>query len=117
MFIARLSDRDGYYQGRFRTVNLSVEDLNGPTFAARKMGVEIFGEKLECAFYGRAGHSDEVTETLTFIKSKDLAELLENRRAPLALLNFLQQRREGVGFHSAGGALATRFDGEEFGDF
>lgn len=81
------------------------------------MGVEIFGEKFERAFYGRAGHSNEVAETLAFIKSKDFAELLENRLAPLALLNFLQQRREGIGFHPAGGALAARFDGEEFGDF
>ena len=57
------------------------------------MGVEIFGEKFERAFNGRAGHRDEVTETLTFVESKDLSELLEDRLAPLALLNLLQQRR------------------------
>ena len=71
----------------------SGSKLDGRTLAGGKMGVEIFGEKFERAFNGWAGHRDEVTKTLTFVESKDLSELLEDRLAPLALLNLLQQRR------------------------
>jgi len=53
------------------------------------MGMEIFGEKFERAFYRWAGHSNEVTETFTFVESEDLSELFEDRLTALPLLNFL----------------------------
>jgi hypothetical protein len=80
------------------------------------MRLEILGKESERAFNGRTGHGDEIAKALTFVESEDFAELLEDRLPALALLNFLQQRRKGVGFHPASGALATGFDGKEFGD-
>jgi hypothetical protein len=84
--------------------------------AGRKMRFEVSGEESESALNGWTGHGDEIAKAFPFVKSEDFAELLEDRLAALPLLNFLQQRRKGVGFHPASGALAAGFDGEEFGD-
>ena len=81
------------------------------------MRFEVGGEELERAFDGRTGHGDEIAKSFALVERENFAELLEDGRASLTLLNFFQQRRKGVGFHPAGGALAARFDGEKFGDF
>ena len=80
------------------------------------MGFEIAGKELERALDGRAGHGDEIAETFTFVKGEHLAELLEDRLAALPLLNFFQQGRERIRFHSTGGALTAGFDGKELGN-
>ena len=52
------------------------------------MRLEIVGKKFERAFNRRTGHSDEIAEAFTFVESQDFSELLEDRLATLALLNF-----------------------------
>ena len=81
------------------------------------MSLKIGREKLERAFNGRAGHGDEITKTFAFVKSEDLSKLHEDRLAALALLNFLQQRCQGVRFHSASRALAAGFRSKELRNF
>jgi hypothetical protein len=57
--------------------------------AGGEMRLEIVGKKLECTLNGRTGHGNEVAKAFAFVKSQDLAELLEDRLAALSLLNFL----------------------------
>ncbi len=65
---------------------------------------------------GGPGMAIKLQKPFAFVKSQHFAELFKDRRATLALLNFLHQHRKRVGLHAAGGALAAGFGGKEAGD-
>ena len=50
------------------------------------MRLEVGGKKLERAFDGRTGHGDEIAKSFAFVEGQNFAELFEDRRATLALL-------------------------------
>ncbi len=86
------------------------------TLSGGEVRAEVCGEQFDGAFDRRTGHGDQVAESFAFVESEDLAELIENRLAPLSGLDFLDHHRQRIRFHAAGRALAARFSGKEIGD-
>ena len=86
------------------------------TFAGAEVRFEVCWKKFECALDRWTRHGDQVTEAFTFIEGQDFAELVENRLAALASLDFLDHHRQGVCFHAAGGALTARFHRKKVGN-
>ena len=87
------------------------------TFAGAEVRLEVRGEKFECALDRWTRHGDQVTEAFSLVESENFAELVENRLAALASLDFLDHHRQRVRFHAAGGALTARFGSKKIGDF
>ena len=87
-----------------------------PTLAGGEMCLEIGWEKFERAFDRRSRHGDQIAKAFAFVKCENLAELFEDRLAPLAGLNFFHHHRQSVGFHPASRALAAGLSGEKIGD-
>jgi len=86
------------------------------TFAGAEVRFEVGREKFQCALDRWTGHGDQVTEAFTLVESENFAELVENRLAALASLDFFDHHRQRVRFHAAGGALTARFGSKEVGD-
>ncbi len=57
--------------------------------AGVEMGRKIPVEELHSAFNGRSGHVDKGTKSLPFIEGNDFAQLIQEGRLPLTLLDLL----------------------------
>ena len=80
------------------------------------MRFEVTGEKFQRALDRRPRHGNEIAKPFTLVESQDLAELLQDRRAALTLLNLFHEHGQRVCFHTAGGTLAAGLGREKVRD-